>query len=175
MSDWEYVVSEINGKPSKNIILFIKKISLYAASGLLFRIRRMEAHKNKDRKLLMLWQKKKIEKKYASYISPGAKIGYRVSFPHPTGVVIGDGVQIGDHSTIYQQVTLGGKIKGDMSRNNYPVIGKDVTIFAGAKILGDIVVGDGAVIGANSVVTKSIEAESVYAGVPAKRIDNNRR
>lgn len=99
-----------------------------------------------------------------------AVIGRNLRLRHINGVVIGKGVEIGDNVIIYHQVTIGGKNLGDEKANNYPVIGNNVTIFTGAKLIGNITVGDNAVIGANSVVTTDVESNSTYAGIPAKRI-----
>jgi len=91
--------------------------------------------------------------RYGCFMSLNAEIGVGLKLPHPNGIVIGEGVKIGRNCIIYQQVTLGGKILGDAKAGNYPQIGDDVTIFAGAKIIGSIIVGDHCMIGANSVET----------------------
>ncbi len=109
-----------------------------------------------------LWLK--TVKNTGCYLSPKAKIGKGLRLPHATGIVIGDGVEIGNFVTIYQHVTLGRKGTGD----SYPKIGNNVKIYAGACIIGGITVGDNAIIGANSVVTKDVEANTTVAGVPAK-------
>jgi serine O-acetyltransferase len=105
-----------------------------------------------------------MEKKYHCRISPGAKIGTGFSLPHPDGVIIGEKCRIGDNVRIYQQVTIG------QNRNKYPVIGNNVIIYAGAKIIGDIHIGDNCIVGANAVVTKSIPDNSVVGGIPARII-----
>jgi len=83
-----------------------------------------------------------------------------------SGVVINEKVIIGNNVLICQQVTIGGTGIGQ----SLPVIGNDVYIGAGAKIIGPVVIGDHSVIGANAVVTKSIPSHCVAAGVPAKII-----
>lgn len=124
----------------------------------------------KEHKIIPLLLRRKLEKNYGLYISLNSKIGRGLKLPHVTSIVIGDGVEIGENVTIYQQVTLGGQNIGDNDLGNYPILGNDVIVYAGAKIIGKVIIGDGAVIGANSVVTKDVEPNSVYAGVPAKRI-----
>lgn len=101
-------------------------------------------------------------------IHPGAKIGKGLFIDHGHGVVIGETSIIGDNVTIYQGVTLGGtgKDKGD----RHPKIGNNVTIGAGAKILGNIKISDGTIIGANAVVLKNTEPNSTYVGMPAKKV-----
>ncbi len=87
--------------------------------------------------------------------------------PHPIGIVIGDGVVIHDDVTIFQNVTLGshGKNSKDLK---YPTIGKSVKIYAGAVIIGGVSIGEGAVIGANSVVNSNVPPFSVIVGVPGR-------
>ncbi|MFB2726375.1 serine O-acetyltransferase [Shewanella mangrovisoli] len=111
---------------------------------------------------------KKINRKYSCYLSDKATIGQNIKFPHPVGIVIGDGVSISDNVTIYQNVTLGAARVGEGVKGLYPKVGKDVVIFAGAKVIGNITIGDGAVIGANSVVTKDIPVNVSAVGIPAK-------
>ena len=76
---------------------------------------------------------------------------------------------IGDNTQIWQNVTLGAG-KGDSYRDSFPTIGNDVKIYTGAVVIGNITVGDGAVIGANAVVTHDVPSKAVVAGVPAKII-----
>jgi len=113
---------------------------------------------------------RKLATKYGVYISQNAQIGVGLKFPHPTGIVIGDGVVIGSNCTIYQQVTLGGKQIGDAQKVRYPNVGENVTIFAGAKLIARIRVGSHSTIGANSVVNKDVPEFSIAVGVPARII-----
>ena len=99
-------------------------------------------------------------------ISYEAVIGHNIKFLHPIGIVIGEQVVIEDNVRIWQQVTLGSHGKGGYL--SYPVIRKGVKIFAGAKIIGQIEVGENATIGANAVVLKTVPANAVAVGVPAK-------
>jgi len=94
----------------------------------------------------------------------------RVKFPHPIGIVIGFNVELGDDCIIYQNVTIGTKDSADQVHAKYPVIGDRVTIYPNCVIVGDIKIGDGATIGAGSVVISDVEPYSVVAGVPAKKI-----
>jgi serine O-acetyltransferase len=99
-------------------------------------------------------------------IHPGAKIGKRLFIDHGSGVVIGETTEIGDCVTIYQAVTLGGT--GKEKGKRHPTIGNHVLIASGAKILGNIIVGDNSKIGAGSVVLKHVPPNSTVVGVPGR-------
>ncbi|HHQ4154942.1 TPA: serine O-acetyltransferase EpsC [Clostridium perfringens] len=98
-------------------------------------------------------------------IHPGAKIGKGLFIDHGMGVVIGETAEIGNNVTIYHGVTLGGTGKDKGKR--HPTIGNNVIIGCGAKILGPISIGDGAKIGANSVVLKNVPKGKTAVGIPA--------
>ncbi|WP_026530812.1 serine O-acetyltransferase EpsC [Haematomicrobium sanguinis] len=99
-------------------------------------------------------------------IHPGAVLGRRVFIDHGMGVVIGETAEIGDDVMIYQGVTLGGRSLEKVKR--HPTIGARVTIGAGAKVLGPVVIGADSAIGANAVVVKDAPAESIITGIPAR-------
>lgn len=99
-------------------------------------------------------------------IHPGARIGKRFFIDHGMGVVIGETAEIGDDVLIYHGVTLGG-LSGSPGKR-HPTIGNGVAIGAGAQVLGPILVGDGARIGANAVVTKDVPARCTVVGIPAR-------
>ncbi len=101
-------------------------------------------------------------------IHPGAKIGENVFIDHGIGVVIGETSIIGNNVTIYQGVTLGGVSLNPGKR--HPTIEDNVTIGAGAKILGNITIGKESKIGANSVVVKDVPPYSTVVGIPGKII-----
>jgi serine O-acetyltransferase len=108
-------------------------------------------------------------------IHPAATIGCRVFIDHGVGVVIGETAVIGDDVLIYQQVTLGGVSLSHGKR--HPTIGNGVVVGAGAKVLGNITLGEGSRIGANSVVLKDVPPHSTAVGIPARIIscDTNSR
>ena len=99
-------------------------------------------------------------------IHPGAKIGRGFFIDHGMGVVIGETTVIADNVTLYQGVTLGGT--GKQSTKRHPTLGNNVVVGTGAKILGDIVVGDNSYIGANAVVIKDVPPNSTVVGVPGR-------
>ena len=101
-------------------------------------------------------------------IHPGAAIGRRFFIDHGAGVVIGETAEIGDDCTLYHGVTLGGTTWNKGKR--HPTLGAGVVIGAGAKVLGAITIGDGARIGANSVVIKEVPTGRTAIGIPARLV-----
>jgi len=106
-------------------------------------------------------------------IHPGAMIGRRFFIDHGMGVVIGETAEVGDDVTLYQGVTLGGTTLNPGKR--HPTIGNGVVIGGGAKILGNIHIGDNCRIGAGSVVLRDVPADSTVVGVPGHIIFRNGR
>jgi len=104
-------------------------------------------------------------------IHPGAKIGQRFFVDHGMGVVIGETAEVGDDVTLYQGVTLGGTTLNRGKR--HPTIGDRVVIGGGAKILGNIKIGDNCRIGAGSVVLRDVPADSTVVGVPGHIVFRN--
>lgn len=103
-------------------------------------------------------------------IHPGARIGKNLFIDHGF-VVIGETSEIGDNVTIYQGATLGGtNPTNGVGGKRHPTIGNDVIISLHAAVLGPITVGDGAKIGANSVVTKDVAPGATMVGIPAKPV-----
>lgn len=97
---------------------------------------------------------------------PAAEIGRGIMFDHATGIVVGETAAIGDMTSLLHSVTLGGS--GKESGDRHPKVGKCVMIGAGAKILGNITVGDCARVAAGSVVLKDVPSNTTVAGVPAR-------
>jgi len=106
-----------------------------------------------------------VRNHYGIELPYSVQLGRRVIFEHQHGIVVHGNTKIGDDTIIRQGVTLGNRY---LDRPlDAPVIGKKVNIGVGAKILGDIKIGDGVVIGANAVVLKNAPDNSVWVGVPA--------
>ncbi|AEG82300.1 MULTISPECIES: serine O-acetyltransferase EpsC [Corynebacterium] len=99
-------------------------------------------------------------------IHPGATIGRRFFIDHGMGIVIGETAEIGEGVMLYHGVTLGGQVLTQTKR--HPTVEDNVTIGAGAKVLGPITIGEGSAIGANAVVTKDVPANHIAVGIPAK-------
>jgi serine O-acetyltransferase len=107
-------------------------------------------------------------------IHPAAKIGREFFIDHGAGVVIGETAEIGERVTLYQGVTLGGT--GFQRGKRHPTLGDNVTVGSGAKLLGPIAVGDGAKIGANTVVVEDVPPFSTVVGNPGHpvKVDGKR-
>ena len=108
-------------------------------------------------------------------IHPGAKIGKNLFIDHGMGVVIGETSEIGNNVTIYHMVTLGG-ISPSIDSNNqrqikrHPTLMDNVVVGSGAQILGPVIIGRNAKVGANAVVTKNVPENAVMIGIPAKNV-----
>ena len=120
------------------------------------------------RETLAFHLQSRISERFGLDIHPAARIGQGLMIDHATGVVIGETAVIGDDVSILHEVTLGGT--GAEGIERHPKIGNGVLIGAGAKILGNITVGDEARIAAGSVVLKPVEARCTVAGVPARPV-----
>lgn len=105
---------------------------------------------------------------FAVDIHPAARIGIGIMFDHGTGIVVGETATIGDFCSLLHNVTLGGT--GKETGDRHPKIGANVMIGAGAKVLGNIKVGDCSRIAAGSVVLADVPPKTTVAGVPAKAI-----
>lgn len=117
---------------------------------------------------LALFLQNRISTVFAVDIHPAAQIGNGIMFDHATGIVIGETAIVEDNVSIMQSVTLGGT--GKEAGDRHPKVRKGVLIGAGAKILGNITIGECAKIGAGSVVLKDVPSRATAAGVPAQII-----
>ena len=108
-------------------------------------------------------------------IHPKAKIGKNLFIDHGMGVVIGETSEIGDNVTIYHMATLGGiapSINSNEQRRvkRHPTLNDCVVVGSGAQILGPVIIGANAKVGANAVVTKDVPENAVMVGIPAKNV-----
>lgn len=108
----------------------------------------------------------RAKRKTGIEIHPGANIGKGLFIDHGTGVVIGETTIIGNNVTIFHGVTLGGT--GKETGKRHPTVEDNVYIGSGAKILGNIIIGENSKVGANSVILKSVEKNTTVVGIPGK-------
>lgn len=114
----------------------------------------------------------KAKRKTGIEIHPGATIGKSLFIDHGTGVVIGETTIIGNNVTMFHGVTLGGT--GKEKGKRHPTIEDNVYIGCGAKILGNITIGENSKIGANAVVLKNVDKDTTIVGIPGKPITNTK-
>jgi serine O-acetyltransferase len=123
--------------------------------------------KNSRQELALFIQSRNSEV-FSVDIHPGCMMGRGIMFDHATGIVIGETSVIEDNVSILQQVTLGGT--GNEQGDRHPKIKSGVLISAGAKVLGNIIVGEGAKVGAGSVVLNDVDPHTTVVGVPARLV-----
>lgn len=136
-----------------------------------FLIRKYQYHSSNKARFRAVFVKMVLVRRYGIFISAGTKIGKGLSLPHPNGIIFGKCVMIGENCRIFQQVTIGSKNNEDSLNGRQPIIGAGCTLFAGSKVIGDINVAAGTIVGANAVLLQSTEENSVYAGVPARKMN----
>lgn len=121
-----------------------------------------------DRKDLALFMQSRNSQVFSVDIHPACSMGRGIMFDHATGIVIGETSVIEDNVSILQSVTLGGT--GNEKGDRHPKIRSGVMISAGAKVLGNIEIGQGAKIGAGSVVLNDVDPHTTVVGVPARAV-----
>jgi len=124
---------------------------------------------NEGRETLALYLQSRMSELFQVDIHPATRIGRSVFIDHGTGIVIGETAVIGDDVSMLQGVTLGGT--GAERGDRHPKIGKGVLLGAGAKVLGNIEIGDYAKVASGSVVLKAVPAGCTAAGVPARLVN----
>jgi serine O-acetyltransferase len=124
---------------------------------------------SRGRETLAFYLQSRMSEVFQIDINPAAKIGKGVFVDHGTGIVIGETAVIGDDVSMLQGVTLGGT--GAERGDRHPKVGKGVLLGAGAKVLGNITIGDYAKIASGSVVLKPVPAGCTAAGVPARLVN----
>ncbi|MCL7939237.1 hypothetical protein M8009_02820 [Halomonas sp. ATCH28] len=143
--------------PSRQSVLYIRLVQLCSSQGW---------------SIIANWAQYRLVTSFGLYVHPRAEIGKGLRLPHPTSIVLGGGLQIGERCLIYQQVTVGAAPRnhdGLMQR-----VGDDVTLYPGAKFVGRGRVGNRVVVGANALVADEFGDDVVVAGVPARVIRSTR-
>lgn len=172
MSDWKEIIREdeqavLARDPAAKSLMEVRLC--YPGLKALKTHRRANALYRGGHVLLARILSQRARHKTGIEIHPGAEIGRRVFIDHGDGVVIGETTIIGDDVTIYQGVTLGGTGK-DVGKR-HPTIGSNVTIGAGAKVLGPIVIGNNVKIGAGSIVLKNVPDNCTVVGNPGRIVE----
>ena len=123
-------------------------------------------------RLLAMFIQARCNERLAVDINPASRIGSGIMLDHATGIVIGETAAVGDDVSILQGVTLGGT--GKESGDRHPKVRSGVMIGAGAKILGNIEIGEGAKVGAGSVVLHAVAPHTTVVGNPARQVGKPR-
>jgi serine O-acetyltransferase len=126
---------------------------------------------NSGRRDFALYLQSQASRIFGIDINPAARIGRGIMLDHGSGIVIGETAVVGDSCSILQNVTLGGN--GKETGDRHPKIGKNVLLAAGAKVLGNIKVGDCSKVAAGSVVLQEVPPNKTVAGVPAKIVGDS--
>jgi len=134
-----------------------KRVSIY--------INALHYSKKNEMPRLGMILSRRLQRHYGVFLPYEASFDSSLELKHPCGIIIGEGVIIGRNVKIFQNVTLG---RSDIDIPEYPKIGENVVICAGAVVLGGIEVGNNSIIGANAVVNKDVPDNSIAIGVPAK-------
>jgi serine O-acetyltransferase len=124
---------------------------------------------SREREAMAFYLQSRVSELFQVDIHPAAKIGVGAFFDHGTGIVIGETAMVGDDVSMLHDVTLGGTSAERVDR--HPKVGKGVLIGAGARIIGNITIGDFAKIGTGSVVTQPVPPGCTAVGVPARLIN----
>ena len=123
---------------------------------------------NQNRKALATYLQSRISEVFATDIHPAARIGRGILIDHATSVVIGETAVVEDYVSMLHEVTLGGT--GKESGDRHPKVRRGVLISAGAKILGNVEIGENAKVGAGAVVLEDVRPHTTVVGVPAKEV-----
>ena len=126
---------------------------------------------NEGRRDFALYLQSQSSRIFGVDINPATRMGRGIMLDHGSGIVIGETAVVGDNCSILQNVTLGGN--GKETGDRHPKIGKNVLLAAGAKVLGNIKVGDCSKIAAGSVVLNDVPANKTVAGVPARIVGDS--
>ena len=142
------------------------EVFLYPSFKAILKYRKAHRLYEKKHYFLARWVSQRAARKTGIEIHPGATIGKGLFIDHGHGVVIGETTIIGDNVTLYQGVTLGGT--GKQKGKRHPTLEDNVMVGTGAKVLGDITIGAGSMIGAGSVVLSDVPPNSTVVGVPGR-------
>lgn len=170
LADLITIVKSDLGNHGYHGFLSLPKIYFYNPSFRLllnFRIGKYLTYKLNSESWLIKYYRYRMVTKRGCDISYKSVLGRKIKFPHPIGIVIGEGSVVDDNVKIWQHVTLGSHGKTGAPQQ-YPRIGKNVRIYEKSTILGGIHIGDNAIIGAKSLVLKDVPEDTIAIGIPAR-------
>lgn len=171
-----YVYARNIKNPMQRILQRILLRRMRPGTRILYLIRKMQYNYHADnrlRRLYALHLHKKIWNESGCYISPLAIIGKGLHLPHPLGIVVGGAAEIGMNVSLYQNVTIGSRRKGDYEKGHQPHVQDGTICFSGSQILGDITIGRNSIIGAGAIVLSSVPSNSVSVGNPARIVNRH--
>tara|TARA_Y100001954_G_C15784857_1_gene591912 strand:- start:422 stop:928 length:507 start_codon:yes stop_codon:yes gene_type:complete len=159
---YRFIKSDIKSIAGNNFIRMIYCLHFNMQLRLIlnYRIGRyLHCNRNFLNTIIISFLKKRQIRNYGCDISYNSKIGKQIKFPHPTGIVIGNNCEIGDGVMIWQNVTLGSLGRKE---KKYPILKNRVKVYSGSVLVGDITIGENAIIGAMTYVNKSVKPNTVY-------------
>lgn len=156
--------------PKTGVLTFIKFLLVNHSFKLCFYYRLARFYKKRNKLLYLIFfvLHKRIQIKYGVQLPDETQVGKGLQFSHFSGIVINADAIIGDNFTIFQCATVG-SVRG----KGFPVIGDNCILFAGAKVIGKVTLGNNVIVAANAVVTKDIPDNAVVGGIPAKILNFN--
>ncbi len=157
-SEWLKRYRQREENPSTNAVYLIRRFQYYASQ------------KGKYNQRIARTAQLKLIRRYNIFVNAKTEIGAGLMLPHPTGIILGITVKIGKNWKIFQGVTVGSAHNGDVKFGLQPHIGDGCTLFSGAAVIGSCTIGNNVTIGANAVMNKDAPDDSVWAGVPARRL-----
>jgi serine O-acetyltransferase len=169
----QYIMSEVYGGKKRNIVRKFYYRYIYSHTNAQLLVRKMLFCKNEIKKI---YYRELLHRRYGILINRYLEVGMGFRLLHPMNVVIGGCTTIGENVQINQGVTIGSRIplrlsgKADHNTDEYPTIGDNCIICTNAVVLGGIKLAKGTVVAAGAVLMTDTEPNSVYAGVPAKRV-----
>ena len=143
------------------------EVLLYPSFRVMIQYRRAHKLYEKGHFFLARWVSQRAARKTGIEIHPGAEIGKRLFIDHGHGVVIGETTVIGNDCTLYQGVTLGGVGTGPLTLKRHPTLEDRVMVSAGAKVIGNITIGNDSIVGAQAVVLRNVPPNCTVVGIPA--------